>query len=60
MVIQVLAIIVAMFSFPINLISALRIDILVMYLAVMITVYSGAGYIIKNRSVFREVEHQAL
>lgn len=60
MVIQVIAIIVAMFSFSINLISTLRIDILLMYIAVVITVYSGVGYLIKNRNVFSEVEHQVL
>jgi len=55
MVIQVIAVICSLINnFPFSLFTTIRVDNISMYLAAIITIYSGANYIIKNLSIFKE------
>lgn len=55
MVVQVIAIVFSLTNnYPFNLFTSIRVDIILMYLAVIITIYSGVNYIIKNLSIFEE------
>ncbi len=55
MVFQVAAITITLLNnFPFYLFCTIRADIILMYIATLITVYSGANYIIKNFSIFDE------
>jgi CDP-diacylglycerol--glycerol-3-phosphate 3-phosphatidyltransferase len=52
-IVQMIAIILLLFrNFPFIIITEARVDLAVYYLSVLLTLYSGAEYVIKNRKVF--------
>ncbi len=55
MVVQVVAItLVLLNNFPFSLFCNIRIDNILLYLATLITVFSGANYLIRNFNIFNE------
>lgn len=55
MVFQVVAIVMTMLNnYPLSLISEFRFDILMMFIATILTLYSGINYFMANRNVFHE------